>query len=77
VNARNIGQNMSRYRLLFLVILPLVMLVPACDGNKGESCPEGLEQHKGKCLTTMAIVYLDWTEGLVRLPKLVVGSAAA
>lgn len=63
VDTRQIGQNTFRYRLLLLAILPLVMFVPACGGDSDGSCPEGLNRHQGKCLTSMAIVYVDCTEG--------------
>jgi hypothetical protein len=63
VDTRQIGQNTLRYRLLLLAVLPLVMFVPGCGGDGDGSCPEGLNRHHGKCLTSMAIVYVDCTEG--------------
>lgn len=63
VKARNISHSMSPHWLLLAAILPLALFVPGCRSVDGdESCPASLEKHRGKCLTTMAIVYLDCTE---------------
>jgi len=61
----NIVQTVVRYRpVLLVVLLPLTMLVAACNPFESEAtCTGNLHPYKGKCLSNMAIEYVGCTEG--------------